>query len=916
MSKKTTEYDPDGSWIWLDTAERKNNRRVFFRREFMLPESTDFIRLEVSAQPFYHVYLNGEHVGYGPAAATHSNCYIDSYDVTQYLSTGINTLALVVMDQKMPNWHSHPYPPQLWCRLNINNEPALTSGPDWKVYCAECSDLNQPCCHYGMDKVEKLDLVREPVDWMLNGFDDSLWEPARVTARFGDSVPVPSFADTVPYLWMESDAFESVRSGTYSCNSALAFYSYENFAQVTPGNYAAEAYAYSPADAEVRMDISSDDPFAVFCNDNPVASNGRTRRLDQFEQPHSPRTGDEVLMSVTIHLNQGWNRFLCFQEISEDPMGMMLLFPDTPRDGLIFRREPDMEALSGWKLFGPLRTPLLFSSPSFSMENRRDTVGFLPLDDHINDASAYLGNCEFTVRRTGGITGLREGEFAVYDLGEFRYGFPILDIGGSEGDVVDITCGLRMSGDAVRSIGPLGRMTDTLILRDGNNSWIRLVPRGARYAMISVRKAAGAVTPILRFSSISSELGSGSEFISSDEVCNQIWELAKSSLRQCANRNIIDDPCGRRCQTLPEAYCYSRTLNFLFGGQKITDRALREFADAQLENGMIMKIVPSGVYSYSPDTALLWVLWLEDHWIHTGSQAMLEEMVPYLDRLLAFFRNIPPAGDVLLPSGRAGHCAFLNERRTLAERGAFIPLNALYYRALMAAARLYGALNQDPRELCLETAARLKADIEHLARDPETGVYADYFDGERSSECSFRTNIMVLNSGLVTDIAEARQILERYSASDMLLHEIASPFFTFVLETLASFGRQDLAFNALRSGYRFNRERMDVYEYGYNPHVFNIAAADFLIREVLGIRASAPGFTQIYFNPACSLLTEAKCRIPAGKGKISVEWKVEGHNIHAKIDSGSTLDVLPIIPPKFGATFELGNYVNLLDPNS
>ena len=125
-----------------------------------------------------------------------------------------------------------------------------------------------------------------------------------------------------------------------------------------------------------------------------------------------------------------------------------------------------------------------------------------------------------------------------------------------------------------------------------------------------------------------------------------------------------------------------------------------------------------------------------------------------------------------------------------------------------------------------------------------------------------------------------------------------------------------IAFNTLRNGYRFNRERMDVYEYGYNPHVFNITAADFLIREVLGIRASAPGFTQVYFNPACNLLTEAKCRIPAGKGKISVEWKIDGHNIHAKIDSSGTLDILPLIPPKFGATFELGNYVNLLDPNT
>ena len=47
-----------------------------------------------------------------------------------------------------------------------------------------------------------------------------------------------------------------------------------------------------------------------------------------------------------------------------------------------------------------------------------------------------------------------------------------------------------------------------------------------------------------------------------------------------------------------------------------------------------------------------------------------------------------------------------------------------------------------------------------------------------------------------------------------------------------------------------------------------------------------------------------------------MDWKSDHHSIQAKIESTASLDVLPLIPPKFGATFDLGNYVNLLDPNS
>lgn len=913
MSAETTA--PDGSWIWLPDNTRKDNRRVFFRKEFIMPETSEFVKLQISALPFYHVYLNGEHVGYGPSSATSLKCFVDSYDVTQFLVPGINTLALIVMDQNRRNWHTHPYPPKVWCRIIAGDVDVVHTDKSWKVREADCYLRNQPRCHSGMDEVEKVSMNTELSSWNMNGYEDKTWEIAREVVPFAEATPKPVFSGILPFLWTESDTFEATLSGNYTDASALTFFSYSNFGSLEPGNYAAETFACSPEEKDVRMDISSDDPFVIFLNDDPVASHGRTRELDTYEQPDSPRTGDEVLQSVTIHLKAGWNRFLCFQQISSESMGMMLLFPEIPKSGLVFRRDDSMEALSGWRLFGPLRTPLSFSSASFSMQGR-NTVSSLPLPEHINDISAYLSSCEFTVKRQGRTAGLREGEYAIYDLGEFRYGFPILDIDGTAGDIVDITCGLRLYGNAVGSIGPLGRMTDTLLLNDGVNSWMRLIPRGARYIMISVRKAASTIVPILRFSAASSELGSDSEFSSSDEICNAVWKKSVASLRHCVNQNIIDDPCGRRCQALPEAYIYSRTLNYLFGGQEITERALREFSEAQLENGMIMKIVPSGVYSFSPDTALLWILWLENLWKHTGNTKMLESQIPCLDRLLQFFRMIPPAGDVLLPSGRTGHCAFLNENCSMTENGIFIPLNALYYRALTAAARIYGALNQDPQEQCLQTAERLAAEIRHYALNEETGFYSDYYDGTPSAESSFRTNIMVLNSGLVSDISEAKALLEKCCSAETAIQEIASPFFSFVLETICSLGRLDLAFEIIRTGYEYNRERMELYEHGYNPHTFNIVAGDFLIREVLGVRSSAPGFAQIYFNPACSYLQSAKCKLPAAKGKISVDWKVDQRTVIAKIDSSSTLDVLPLIPAKFGAEFELGNHVNLLDPNS
>ena len=487
------------------------------------------------------------------------------------------------------------------------------------------------------------------------------------------------------------------------------------------------------------------------------------------------------------------------------------------------------------------------------------------------------------------------------------------------GDIIDITCGLRFSGTAVRSIGPLGRMTDTIILRDGNNTWMRLSPRGARYVMLSVRRAANNVVPVFRFVSAASDLGAEADFKCSDETFTAIWDKAIASLRHCANQNIIDDPCGRRCQTLPEAYVYARMLYSVFGGKAIAVKALTEFADGQLENGMLLRIAPSGVYSYSPDTALLWILWLETHWNYTGDVEFLQSMLPTLDMLLRFFHMIAPSGEVLLTADRAGHCAFLNELRDMEEKGIFTSLNALYYRALIAASHLYGyADHKDQGVECFHLAERVSKELLELVIDHKSGLYSDFYaDGARSNKCSFRTNLIMLNSGIIHIPKAAEQVLE-YCVDDMdlLLPFASSSFFLFILETLFMYGKQDFAYALLKNAYDYNLQREEQYEMGYNPHIFNVVASDFMIRELLGIRASAPGLSQIYFNPACSVLSFAKGKIPSAAGRIVVDWSVDKRDLTVSIDSNHSLDVLPLIPPKFGATFSLGNYVNLLDPSS
>ena len=918
--KQTLPENLAGDWIWLSPRERLDSCRVFARKEFMLEEIPESVSLRICALPFYHVYINGEHVGYGPAAPTRSNCYVDVYDVTEFLVPGVNTLAVISMDQTAPTWYSHPYKPKFFCQLMADEKTLVATGKDWRIIQAYCYIPNQARCHYGREKVEKVRLNTDLSQWMFNDYDDSSWEEPYVAAPFPEGQPHPVLSGVKPSYWTESVPFEIVQSGTYTDPCAAAYYSYSSFEKITQGNYAAESYAFSMVEGEVEVLISSDEPFIVFCNDDPVISGSRNRTLDRYELPSSPSVGRELLQHCTIPLKKGWNRFLCFQEITPGSMGMMFLFPTVKKGQLTFRREDNNMALPGWNLCGPLRIPLSFSSPSLSPgDMEEEPHGFLPLEEHINDISAFLGNCTFTKDPRVNTGAIVQGAYAVYDLGKFLYGFPVLTLEGSAGDIVDITCGLRLEGNAVKTIGQLGRMTDTVILGEGSNNWMRLVPRGTRYVMISVRKALSGVTPTLRFITAEADLENALSFQCSDEKLNKVWERAMASLTQCWSQNIVDDPCSRRCQALPEAYIYARTLYHISGTENVVEKAIREFADGQLENGMILRIAPSGVYSYSPDTALLWILFLEDHLIHTADPEFLREMEPCLDLLLKFFRMIPPSGDVLLPSERAGHCTFLNPKYELEEQGIFTPLNALYYKALQSAARLYSTIGKDRKSAgCLSLSAQLKEQLDNYTFNGLTGLYADNYNGVRSGSCSLRTNLMALNSGIVTHVRDQKNLIN-ICCHDLegMLKDCSSAFFFVILDTLFSYGKRKAALKLIYQGSELNLDRIRIYEEGGNPHVFNVICADFLIREFLGVRPSVPGYSQVYFNPACDILQFAKCKLPAGhNGKFQVAWETNGNDLAVNIESNFQLDVLPLIPPSFGATFDLGNYVNLLDAGS
>ena len=910
-----------GFWIWLPDGKHVDNRQVVARKQFSLDQEITESELRICVIPFYHLFINGAHVGLGSAFPTKTHCYIDCYDVSKYLKPGLNTIAVSTLDLVSLNWSMPSFPAKIWCQLFVNGTEVASTDESWLTVVNDNFSGAQPRCHFGMTRTEQICMSDKKSGWAQDSYDDSFWSPAKIVQPFPEGTPKPVLSGLKPRFWNRSEAFDVTLSGTFSDDKTSTYYDYQGFPDRQPGNYAAQTFAFSMEERDVQMAISADDPYMIFCNGDLVAANQHSCSLDRFETYQSPQPGIDLILSFSVHLKKGWNRFQCYQNLSRDrSMGLMLMFPELHKGKLTFQRAcTNAQAMAGWIISGPLHVPFNYSAPSFMLEELPEdkVVTFVPNKENINDISAYLGNCGFTVDNQRDPDDLHEGEFLLYDLGTFHYGLPCLDISGTPGDIVDVTCGLRTDDRTALTIGPLGRMTDTLILGN-SNQWIRTMPRGSRYVMISVRKAAAGIRPVFHFITSSSDLGSDSLFECSDPTLNSCWERAMASLRPCVSQNIIDDPCAKRCQILPESFIYSRTLYNLSGGCDIPEKAIREFAETQLETGMMLKIVPSGIYSYSPDAALIWIIWLEDHWMYTGDLDFIKLMEPCMTRLLRFFRQLSQNGRAVLQSERAGHCMFLNKNLDMTEKNIFTPLNALYYRAVVAAFHLYLALRmKDQARECEKLSIQLAAELTDMMKSPR-GIFADaYLETGRVDAFSLYTNLMVLNSGMI-NLEKDIKIILQYCCQDTeaLLNDCDSPFLFFILETLFKYKQNELGFELMREAIVRSLNKPCIYAMGGNPHITCITAVGFIIRELLGVRPALPGGMQIEFSPSCGLIDSAMCRLPMGKGLISVEWECREKELRIDIASNSPIDVLPEMPAGFAATVDLNKFVNLLPQNT
>ncbi len=163
-------------WIWPDSPNWDiHNCYALFRKTFDLKTVPAEAPLLITADQAYQLYINGRYVCRGPARGFQENWPYDEVDVSEYLNTGLNLIAVRAYN---PGYSNFQYIHQGYAGFLLAanwGEFHLVTDKSWK--CRRQNGIHRDLVTTSLQLFtqESVDLRKETPDWMQPQFDDSGW---------------------------------------------------------------------------------------------------------------------------------------------------------------------------------------------------------------------------------------------------------------------------------------------------------------------------------------------------------------------------------------------------------------------------------------------------------------------------------------------------------------------------------------------------------------------------------------------------------------------------------------------------------------------------------------------------------------------------------------------------------------------
>lgn len=940
----------------------RNEWRCFKKSFDVAPSSDDFDQntqttLRISADSRYVLYINGKQVGRGPVRSWTVEQFYDVYDIGHLLVPGqSNTIAVLVHHFGVTTFYYLRGRGGLLVQLDRSSEEGtqtlLESDDTWSTAIHEGYHTRTPrmSCQQGYS--EYVDAGSWDSDWTTATGSGDAWEKAALLGVVGTGPwktlierDIPLLAE-YPVYPSRILSLSSVKSFSFSTSIDIRNQMVEG-SEDHANVVGFTGYAATILSVQEDADIILGFPFASECV-RAVSINGVKLDSDQFTGVLPERYAEVtiqkgehlLLIDVSGSMHTGQLHLGIYSEVpievrsplasEQQSVGASAFISIGPFDSTVYldhqeSRQIDFEdayykqvidkvsSIQDLDAYSPY-----IRSINESLVSEVDVFGLSVWKKESTPHVIPVALQNLVIPNASpGVIPMYPGldTEIIIDFGKELTGYLSFEVEAEAGAILDFYGFEYMTEDYRQDTFGLDN-TVRYVCKEGRQTHVSPIRRGLRYLMLTVRNANTPVK-IQNVHYIAShypvaEIG---RFQSSDPLLNDIWEISRHTTKLCMEDTFVDCPAYEQVFWVGDSRNEALVSNYLFGVNDMVKRCLRLVPGSKDQTPLYVNQVPSGWSSVIPNWTFFWAIACREYVEQTADLHFAQEMYPHIRFTLEhYLKEINEDGLLAIKGWNLLDWSPIDQPND----GIVTHQNCFLVKTLRVASEMAGFSGDEEGRIRFAAAADdLQAAINQHLWSEEQSAYLDciHVDGRRSDIFSVQTQVVAYLTGVAQGVR--RSIMEKYLLeSPSHFVQIGSPFMSFFYyEALSASGQYSTIVEDIRRNYGQMIEHdattcWEMYpnfsENRANPnmltrshcHAWSAAPAYFLGREVLGIRSTAMGWTEVEISPNPCGLTWAKGSVPlSDAGQIDVSWKVIDEKIiEVSIQSPASVKVNVIIP--------------------
>ncbi|MAX23942.1 MAG: alpha-L-rhamnosidase [Phycisphaeraceae bacterium] len=890
-------FDRKAQWIW-DASDRKTYHHYLQAREtFTVPQAqlANPITLQITACSYYMVTLNGKVIGHGPAKSAHGKRSVDTYDLRPFAQRGENELIITALTVGAGTMTAAYEDAGLIFQINVGKRIIVSDSktqvrPDPTRKRPTSRRWIMPC----VEDVDAAGLAKR------SGWKNATVIDASAIQLYERRVPLPS-REVLPVKRVVS--CDAVKLPNVNVTFIVKPYLVDEKQRYRCNTYHTHAYLiseiHSPIDQTFELAPALGN-FAWWINGKHMVDSNGWNTSAYGDKPIVVKLskGKNLLVGISRHSH---HEDACICGHADRP----LTFKNPYGKGMfaLILDEPDAKSITGKKQL----TTEWAAMPGM-IKGVKPAHGFTdgaiqpfaegarvikPLDADVNTAT--LDTLTLPAAKNG--TASR----TIVDLGVLHNGYLCFDSEAHDDGRLIFSMFEAIREDPQVMIHWPG-INNALRYRvaKGRQSFESFFAYGVRYIAIHHTGSKPVTLKNLRVLTANCNMVAKGSLQTDNPIINAIYKQGVQSQLSGMDDSYTDCPTFEQVNWNYDNRTTALANYVTFSSDAITQNSIRLFSEDPHFQGMVRSQYPSDWENFIPLWSFHWIMWVRDYWWHSGDAAFAKQMMPCITRGLEHALSLRDERGLLSMPGVWHFVDWAQGRDddhavNAAEQGGL--LGAL--EAAIQLGQVLGKTFGKQASQWQKQYDQLKASInEHLWCN-ERQAYADslHADGSPSPVSSMVTNALLCLHG-VADEKRSRMLAQRMTKGpegglldygsplgvfymlelyDQL--EMIEPLFAIIAE---HWGEMTLQGDTCGwEHFKKGRPANAYWPTRSRCHPCSAVALKYIIRWVLGVRQTAPGWKQFTVKPVDTGLPIHRVwgSVPSPEGLIRVSWGQNGDKI-------------------------------------